>query len=75
MTKPNEVGMECARMYGSLLCVRVKTPREEIDSDYVGCGPSRKSTMCWTQGVRSLGDDLSELRAAADVAGRKEHDD
>ena len=40
----------------------------ETDSDYVGCALNRKSTMCWTQGMRRLSDAASELRAA--VRGR-----
>ena len=40
----------------------------ETDSDYVGCVLTRKSTTCWTQGMRSLSDAESGLPAA--VEGR-----
>ena len=65
-TKPNELGMECVQTYGSLPCGRVEAPRCGTDSDYVGCALTKKSILCWAQGVRSVGDAESEFRAAVE---------
>ena len=67
-TKPNELGLECVQTNDSLLYGRVEAPRWEIDSDYFGCTLTKKSTKCWTQGLRSVGDAESGFRAA--VEGR-----